>query len=291
MNYIIFDLEWNNAYNYATKTGTNEIIEIGAVKLNESFEIVDTFKQLIKPQLSKKLTGRFKNLTKITNEEIAEFGIPFKQAISDFRRWSSGNENVFMSWSNTDLYVLTSNFLNFLGGAPVDFIDYYCDAQKYCMSFIPEELNKNNNQIGLSKCAELFNIVVDTDNLHRALSDCYVTAECLKKVYDKDKLKQFVSKCNQNFFERLLFKPYLITDIESSKFNVNELELLCPRCNGDLLFASAVEVRNKAFTFAAKCSECNRKFWATVRAKQTYDEIVVTKRFVEMNKRKANKIK
>lgn len=55
MYYIIFDLEWNNAYNYSTGKGMNEIIEIGAVKLDEKLNIVDTFKQLIKPKISKSL--------------------------------------------------------------------------------------------------------------------------------------------------------------------------------------------------------------------------------------------
>lgn len=291
MNYIIFDLEWNNAYNYATKTGMNEIIEIGAIKLNEDLEIVDTFKQLILPQLSKKLSGRTKNLTKITNEEIKEKGIPFKEAITEFKRWSKGNGNIFMSWSNSDLYVLAHNFLNFLGGSTVDFMDKYCDAQKYCMSFVPSEQNENNNQIGLSRCAEMFGIEVDVDSLHRALSDCYVTAECVKKVFDKNALNGFVSKCDRAFFERLLFKPYLITDVNSNEFNIFDIELMCPRCNGDLLFASEIEIRNKAFTFACKCSECNRKYWGTVRAKKLYDGIQISRRFVEMNKKKARKIK
>ena len=39
MNFIIFDLEWNNAYNYKLKRGMNEIIEIGAVKLDENLKI------------------------------------------------------------------------------------------------------------------------------------------------------------------------------------------------------------------------------------------------------------
>ena len=34
MNFVIFDLEWNNAYNYKAQTGMNEIIEIGAVMLD-----------------------------------------------------------------------------------------------------------------------------------------------------------------------------------------------------------------------------------------------------------------
>ena len=38
-----------HAYNYKLKRGMNEIIEIGAVKLDENLDVVDTFKQLIKP--------------------------------------------------------------------------------------------------------------------------------------------------------------------------------------------------------------------------------------------------
>ena len=41
MNFIIFDLEWNNAYNYKLKRGMNEIIEIGAVKLDENLDVVE----------------------------------------------------------------------------------------------------------------------------------------------------------------------------------------------------------------------------------------------------------
>lgn len=84
MNFIIFDLEWNNAYNYKLKRGMNEIIEIGAVKLDENLKVIDTFKQLIKPKLSKKLGSRFKNLTHITIDEINQSGISFENAFDNF---------------------------------------------------------------------------------------------------------------------------------------------------------------------------------------------------------------
>ena len=49
------DLEWNNSFNKATQKFMNEIIEIGAVKLDENLNQVDTFSELIKPVISKKL--------------------------------------------------------------------------------------------------------------------------------------------------------------------------------------------------------------------------------------------
>lgn len=56
MNYIIFDLEFNNAFNVpgwkwntSYEVVKDEIIEIGAVNLNDSLETINTFNVLIKP--------------------------------------------------------------------------------------------------------------------------------------------------------------------------------------------------------------------------------------------------
>lgn len=288
MNYIIFDLEWNNAYSYVKKGFMNEIIEIGAVKLNENLEIVDTFKQLILPKITKKLSGRCKSLTNITNEELKENGVPFVDAIRDFSRWSRGDNNIFMSWSNSDLYVLTNNYQTLLGNLNIDFITKYCDAQKYCMSFIKRE---NNNQISLADCGAAFGIEIDVEKLHRALTDCYLTAECFKKVFDKEKLKGFVHDCDSSFFERLIYKPYLITKPVSDIFDVYKQELVCPICKSDMIRLKDFECVNKSFRCPAKCKKCGKTFWTTVRAKKTYDTVEVHQRSIEMNRKRAKKIK
>lgn len=187
MNFVIFDLEWNNAYNYKAQTGMNEIIEIGAVMLDERLQIVDTFKQLILPKVSKRLTGRFKDLTHITTDEVKQNGIPFEEAFRDFARWSGADNCVFMSWSDSDLYVLAGNYKYFSQRAHVPFMQRYADAQKYCMRFLTD--NPNNNQISLAHCAEKFQISVEEENLHRALEDCYVALRkcmirhCLSRIF------------------------------------------------------------------------------------------------------------
>ncbi len=287
MNYIVFDLEWNNAYNYAIKGFMNDIIEIGAVKLDEKLNIVDTFKQLIKPANFKKLSSRCKNLTKITNEEIKENGIPFDSAFSDFARWSEGDDNVFLSWSNSDLYVLVNNFKTYMGTMNVDFISNYCDAQKYCMSYVERD---DNNQIALGKCAELMGIDFDTESLHRALADCYLTAECMKKVFNKTDFASYVDKCDQSFFERLLYKPYYLTKPKSELFDLDKVKITCPVCSGDMKKAKPFENVNKTFRGPAKCTKCSKMFWVYIRAKKTYDEVVVSVNAMPMNKKKARKL-
>ena len=284
MFYVIFDLEWNNAYDYRFGKGMNEIIEIGAVKLDEKLNIADTFKQLVKPKLSRKLSSRFKNLTHISLEEINSSGIPFENAVSDFARWSGGEDSVFLSWSNSDLYVLIDNFKKFMGSSSVDFIKKYADLQKYCQSFIASD---GANQISLSKCAEIFEINVDTDTLHRALEDCCISAECFRKVYDRKKFSGYVTECDKAFFERLVYKPYYLTKTVSEDFNVNTQELICPYCKSGMRVLKNYASVNKCFRTVCECTQCKKKFWAFIRAKKTYDGVVVTKKINVMNKRRA----
>jgi len=63
MHYIILDLEatcWEEKSDKA-----NEIIEIGAVKLDENLEVVDTFSQYVRPVISPELSDFCKTLTSI----------------------------------------------------------------------------------------------------------------------------------------------------------------------------------------------------------------------------------
>ena len=288
MNFIIFDLEWNNAYNYKLKRGMNEIIEIGAVKLDKNFQVVDTFKQLIKPQVSKKLGSRFKNLTHITVEEINEFGIDFESAFDEFSKWCGKGDKLFLSWSKSDLYTLVANYKYFENTTYVEFMTKYADAQKYCMSFI--DGIDGSNQISLSNCAQIFNINTDSANFHRALEDCMITAFCLEKVYDSEKIKKYIHTCDMSFFERLVFKPYFIKTPKYDSFNLNETDVLCPICSGKIEPIKKYEFTNNTFKGAGLCPKCNRKFWTYVRAKQTYDDIVVSTRAVAINKKRAKRL-
>lgn len=285
MNYIIFDLEWNNAYDYKAKKGINEIIEIGAVKLDRNLNITDTFKQLIKPKLSRKLSKRFVDLTSITQEEINNNGIPFKDAISDFARWA-GDGALFMSWSNSDLYVLVSNYIRFFGTSYVPFIKYYTDVQKYCQQCADIQ---GRDQVSLAHCAEFLSISVDKDNLHRALEDCYIAAECFKSVFDKDKLKGFISECDEDFFGRLAFKPFIITKPVSEHYNFFNEKFSCPVCNEDMKQVGDVQLINNSFRTVCTCKKCKKKFWAYARVKKVYDGVSVAKRITRMSKNKYNK--
>lgn len=55
MEYIVLDMEWNQALNFSEMVKdpvflTGEIIQIGAIKLNQTLEVVDSFNERIAPQ-------------------------------------------------------------------------------------------------------------------------------------------------------------------------------------------------------------------------------------------------
>ncbi|MFR6582679.1 MAG: exonuclease domain-containing protein [Ruminococcus sp.] len=86
MNYIVFDLEWNqnpDGRRHPDSRLPFEIIEIGAVKLNEKREIVDTFQCLIKPKVYHWIHDSIHEVIHVDYHEL-ENGIPFPRAIRRF---------------------------------------------------------------------------------------------------------------------------------------------------------------------------------------------------------------
>lgn len=77
MYYVVMDLEWNNSFVKSTQKFINEIIEIGAVKLDEDLNAVGTFSEIIKPVISRKLRSRIKILRILqTKKSVRESRLP-----------------------------------------------------------------------------------------------------------------------------------------------------------------------------------------------------------------------
>lgn len=70
MQYIVMDLEWNGGYSRKAHGYFNEIIEVGAVRLDESLQVIDRFHAAIRPVVSRKLSDIVTDLTNITPEEL-----------------------------------------------------------------------------------------------------------------------------------------------------------------------------------------------------------------------------
>lgn len=277
MNYIIMDLEWNNSFNKATQKFMNEIIEIGAVKLDENLNQVDTFSELIKPVISKKLRSRIKTLTNISNEDV-KAGRPFSKVVEDFEEWV-GEDAVIMSWGDTDIRTLLTNYKWFMKKNSLDFIKKYADLQKYCQCFINME---NVQQAGLSYAAECLEIDPDSFPHHRALDDSLLSAECFKKVFDEEKLQEFIKNCDYDFYVRLLFHPYVIKNKNDPLIDKNLFNCFCEICGGKVQTVKKWKFMNQSFRGIFYCENCDREFRVTLRVKKFYDYIDIKRNCSEI---------
>lgn len=82
------------------ETWCQEIIEIGAVKLDDSGEELDQFRLYVKPELGE-ISEYYSNFTGISNEMVAAAPI-FCDALGRFLDWC-GDEAKIYSWSPSDL--------------------------------------------------------------------------------------------------------------------------------------------------------------------------------------------
>lgn len=199
MNYILLDLEFNQAYN---KNLINlkcpfEIIQIGAVKLDEKLKTISTFNRLIKPEVYTSIHPFIKKMTGISAQNLIS-AESFKKVYENFINFI-GTESVLSVWGMADIKELFRNAEYHsldISLIPREYINVQFYASKYLK-------NPRGTNVGLRNAVELFNIP-DKDQFHNAFYDAYYTAEIFKKIFsneikpkmynlNKDKL---LNRCN-----------------------------------------------------------------------------------------------
>ena len=103
--YLVVDFEMCRVMGKAKRHRIkNEIIQIGAVMLNESFHIVDDFSTYVKPEFGS-VDKFIEDLTGITNDDVKDAS-DLRAALSSFANWIGQRVVTIMSWSDTDYYQL-----------------------------------------------------------------------------------------------------------------------------------------------------------------------------------------
>lgn len=107
MNYIIYDLE---ATCWEGIRGEREVIEIGAVKVDETRQIISTFDSFIRPVVHPELSEFCIELTSITQQDVDHSPF-FREVIPHFRNWLGEEEYVLLSWGFMDPDLLRTDCL------------------------------------------------------------------------------------------------------------------------------------------------------------------------------------
>lgn len=264
---IVLDLEWNGAYSRKAHGYFNEIIEIGAVKMEDGVRQTDTFHAVMRPVVSRKLSPLVHDLTGIEANELEE-GIPFAQAVSRFRKWMGGEDAVLMTWSTTDLLVLLENCRYFLQTERIPFMRRYADLQAYCQKRLDCPLSR---QLGLNAAAELLGLTADGLDLHRALDDSILSGRIFARLYDREAFAREVRSADAEFYGRLLFKTVTVSDMNSPYVRLEEEHFDCPDCGRPLQRSSDWRFRGRAFCADYDCPDCGGRYAGRVQVRLKYD--------------------
>lgn len=269
---VILDLEWNGTYSKRLKGFINEIIEFGAVKVDDNLQLADTFSLLVRPQVGKKISGKIATLTNITDEEL-ESGRQFMQVVSRFRKWAG--DCILMTWGTSDILTLIENCRYFSGSDRIPFLTDYVDLQAYCEKCMVYDKGK---QVGLSTAAQLLGIDEESFDHHRALDDSLLSLKCLQKLYSSEELQNFVQDATvQEFYDRMEFRTVILCDLENPLLQDADMSFVCPVCGASAQKTSEWFLHNKSFRAAFHCSACGKKFYGRVQFKLKYEGLSVRK--------------
>lgn len=278
MQYIVVDLEWNGSYSKKAHGYFNEIIEVGAVRVDEQMRLVDTFHATIKPVVSKKLSTIVTDLTNITAEEL-EDGTTFTAMMRQLARWIGNKPAVILTWSTTDLLVLMENCRYFTGRQEIPFLRNYMDFQVYAQQRMGVETAQ---QLGLAKAGEMLGIPEDNMSLHRALDDSKLTAAILQKVYEADSFAAAIVPVDDEFYPRMTFKTSIIKDLDDPLVKRSELTFDCPHCGKNMKRKATWRFRNRAFCAEFSCRCTDVRYVGRVQFKLKYEGVEVRKKLVEI---------
>lgn len=185
MNYIVFDLEFNQKHpdeiieNDNLKGLTFEILQIGALKLDQDLNTVSTFNSFVKPTVYKTLHPYVVEITNITDEKLA-FASDFTNVYNDFVNFIGDTNSTFVLWGITDIKELIRN-ANFYNLSIANLPKNYIDIQGYTS----KHFNYSKGmKIGLKNAIEKLELPVDGGEFHDAYNDAYYTAEVFKRIND-----------------------------------------------------------------------------------------------------------
>lgn len=192
MKYIVYDLEFNQKDNSPVEAEngsldtkiTNrsdmpfEIIQIGALKLDDNLETISTFNSLVRPTLYKSIHPFIESLTKITNDMVDSCE-DFVSVYENFLKFIGADEVVFCVWGAADIKELIRNIK--FHNLPTEYISKYIDIQKYASKYLK---TPNKDRIGLRNAIEFLNIPIEGE-FHDAFNDAHYTAEIFRLFYNK----------------------------------------------------------------------------------------------------------
>lgn len=271
MNYIIFDMEWNQPSSPKEKKLAlvhGEIIQIGFFVLNEKLEVQHKEDILIRPVCYPNINKYVSILTGITQEYL-DTGIPFDTAIHRMAEFF-GSDTILFTWGDDDMPILREN-LKYHNITDIPLPMHYNLQRIFCA-----QTNTPLRQIALKAAAEHFSLGPDVQ-AHNALNDAYLTYLIAKKLDIQTGISEYTKYSlpkNQNNQQPWLTAKvlFLIEQDYSGQFDgmaafCRNITLRCPECRSELKINGLCRHGKSAFVTTAFC-EKNKGYFVRYELKE-----------------------
>lgn len=167
MSYIFFDLEWNQGYPRSEADKLDEIIQLGAVKLEDWQAEGEAFSAYVRPTIHRKLHHRVRKMLPLDQKELFRAD-RFPEVVAAFFAWC-GEDALFFTWGPSDAKVLDLN-LAWYG------MEEYLSIEPYDLQRAFDLMIMNTDQqTSLKDAVEALGLSA-TREFHDACNDAYYTA-------------------------------------------------------------------------------------------------------------------
>lgn len=177
--YVVFDLEATCYKTGAPKDFVNEIIEIGAVKLDKNGNEIDKFSHFLKPKIHPIISDFCTELTTITQADIDK-AESASVILEEFMLWCK--DCILVSWGFYDINQLNKDLIK-------NDLEIYLDQnQHFSLKHLHAKWNnftgKRKNGIGMSGALNLEGLELEGQH-HRGIDDAINIAKIFRKYIDK----------------------------------------------------------------------------------------------------------
>lgn len=270
MAFIIIDLEFNNLEgihkyypnifedypNLQNIDLDNEIIEIGAIKLDNYMKPLEEFKTYIKPSVIPVLNPKISEITNIKEEDL-EKGVSFEVGIESLSKIIDDGD-IICSWAKDDIIEIINNAV-YHKYDNLDWLKNYLDLQEYSTKILGKK-----KSLSLKNALEELKIRIDNNKLHDALNDAIYTSLVFKRIYNSRALKSYIIKDIYNM------PAVELKNLSEYKLDLNKIRYKCPKCNVDLEIEYDFIPIKWRFVSLCKCPKCNNKILNEVIVKKTF---------------------
>ena len=261
-----------------------EIIQIGAVKLNDDWTPGEEFQIDVKPVYFRKMHYKVKKLTGIDSERLAD-APGFREAFAQFRAFC-GDDCTFLTWGYDDKGIMEQNII--VHDEDWDWISGWINLQV----IFNMQTEGDNNQKSLAAAMEHFEIE-QTRVAHDALGDAYNTALVCSHLDMEDGLRGYSAAMHRLSvkaaakeaadndgpapLEHLTFTGYINRNaVFSDEALVN---VKCPRCGADTEMQRWVNQGDRRYMTIASCPE-HGNFLVRVKLRLTEEEVWTANRIL-----------